>query len=132
MRCIVACDGGDKARLSGETTKEAVKTIARGMPDVSGATVVDLLGVLFSFAPEAAGAASARHSLRPQFSEGQGSAITRAHLRRGNAAMRQITVIPGRTLARATMCSCTSENPCLPASSRRDGFRACASRRIPE
>jgi hypothetical protein len=42
------------------------------MPGVSGVTVVDLLGVLFSFAPEAAGAASARHSLRPQFLEGQG------------------------------------------------------------
>jgi hypothetical protein len=57
-----------QARLSGETTKETVKTIARGMPGVSGVTVVDLLGVLFIFAPEAAGATSARHSLRPLFS----------------------------------------------------------------
>jgi hypothetical protein len=40
------------------------------MPDVSGVTVVDLLGVLFSFAPEAAGAPSARHSLRPLWAEG--------------------------------------------------------------
>jgi hypothetical protein len=53
------------SRLSGETSKETVKTIARGMPDLSGVTVVDLLGVLFSFAPEAAGATGVRHSLRP-------------------------------------------------------------------
>jgi hypothetical protein len=58
-----------QARFSGETTKETVKTIARGMPGVSGVTVVDLLGVLFSFAPEAAGAPSARHSLRPLIPE---------------------------------------------------------------
>ena len=51
--------------ITRETTKETVKTIARGMPDVSGVTVVDLLGVLFSFAPEAAGATGARYSLRP-------------------------------------------------------------------
>jgi hypothetical protein len=34
-------DGGKKARLTGESTKEPVKTIARGMPGVSGVTVVD-------------------------------------------------------------------------------------------
>jgi hypothetical protein len=28
-------DGGKKARFTGETTKETVKTIAQGMPDVS-------------------------------------------------------------------------------------------------
>ena len=50
-----AGDGGNKARLSGETTKETVKTIARGMPDVSGVTVVTY-SVCFLFAPEATGA----------------------------------------------------------------------------
>ena len=44
---IVACDGGNKARLSGETTKETVKTIARGMPDVSGVTVVTCLRAFY-------------------------------------------------------------------------------------
>ncbi|MGB6957572.1 MAG: hypothetical protein WBE54_20275, partial [Bradyrhizobium sp.] len=48
----------------------------------------DLLGVLFSFAPEAAGASSARHSLRPLISRGMLFTITRARLRRGNVEAR--------------------------------------------
>jgi hypothetical protein len=39
------------------------------MPGVSGVTVVTTLVCSFYFACEAAGAASARHSLRPLFSE---------------------------------------------------------------
>jgi hypothetical protein len=35
-----AGDGGKKARLTREITKEAVKTIAQGMPDRSGGPVV--------------------------------------------------------------------------------------------
>jgi hypothetical protein len=31
---------GDNKPVTGESTKETVKTIARGMPDVSGVTVV--------------------------------------------------------------------------------------------
>ena len=45
------------------------KTIARGMPGRSGVTVVTMLVCLFYFACEAAGASSARHSLRPLISE---------------------------------------------------------------
>src|SRR5260221_12909270 len=41
------------------------KTIARGMPGETGVTVVTMLVCLFYFACEAAGASSARHSLRP-------------------------------------------------------------------
>src|SRR5260370_22698004 len=41
------------------------KTIARGMPGETGVTVVTTLVCLFYFACEAAGASSARHSLRP-------------------------------------------------------------------
>src|SRR5260221_3998883 len=40
------------------------KTIARGMPGETGVTVVTMLVCLFYFACEAAGASSARHSLR--------------------------------------------------------------------
>jgi hypothetical protein len=47
----------------------SVKTIARGMPGVSGVTVVTTLVCSFHFACEAAGASRARHSLRPLFSE---------------------------------------------------------------
>jgi hypothetical protein len=36
MLRIVTCDGGKKARLTEEITKQAVKTIARGMPGVPG------------------------------------------------------------------------------------------------
>jgi hypothetical protein len=46
------------------------KTIARGMPGVSGVTVVTMLVCSFYFACEAAGASSARHSLRPLIFEG--------------------------------------------------------------
>ncbi len=51
--------------VTGESTKETVKTIARGMPGVSGVTVVTTLVCFLIFAHKAAGAASARHSLRP-------------------------------------------------------------------
>ena len=47
------------------------KTIARGMPGCSGVTVVTTLVCFFSFAREAAGASSARHSLRPLNFQGQ-------------------------------------------------------------
>jgi hypothetical protein len=43
------------------------KTIARGMPGDAGVTVVIMLVCFFHFAREAAGAPSARHSLRPLF-----------------------------------------------------------------
>src|SRR5579872_1462971 len=40
LRRHPASDGGKKARLTRKSTKETVKTIARGMPGVSGVTVV--------------------------------------------------------------------------------------------
>jgi hypothetical protein len=50
-------DGGKKARFTRKSTKEAVKTVARGKPDCSGRTCGDYARMLFSFAYEAAGAA---------------------------------------------------------------------------
>src|SRR5439155_12076877 len=44
------------------------KTIARGVPGETGVTVVTTLVCYFYFACEAAGASSARHSLRPLIS----------------------------------------------------------------
>jgi hypothetical protein len=55
--------------VTGESSKETVKTIARGMPGDSGVTVVTMLVCCFIFAREAAGASCARHSLRPLNSE---------------------------------------------------------------
>src|SRR5258707_10763953 len=56
------------------------KTIARGMPGETGVTVVTMLVCLFYFACEAAGASSARHSLRPLISERRnGFCTTRAN-----------------------------------------------------
>ena len=46
-------------------------TIARGMPGVSGVTVVTMLVCSFYFACEAAGASRARHSLRPLLKGGR-------------------------------------------------------------
>jgi len=48
----------------------AVQTIAQGVPDRFGKPVVTMLVWFLSFPREAAGAASARHSLRPLFSGG--------------------------------------------------------------
>jgi len=47
-----------------KSTKETVKTIARGMPGVSGVTVVTNARVYYT-PRAAAGASGARHSLRP-------------------------------------------------------------------
>jgi hypothetical protein len=63
--------------VTGESTKETVKTIAQGVPGRSGVPVVTML-VCFFFAHKAAGAASARHSLRPLFARVDRSS-TRAH-----------------------------------------------------
>jgi hypothetical protein len=53
--------------VTGESAKETVKTIARGMPGVSGVTVVTNARAFYT-TRAAAGAPSARHSLRPLFS----------------------------------------------------------------
>src|SRR6202171_1613087 len=55
--------------VTGESTKETVKTIAQGMPGDPGVTVVTNSRVFYT-TREAAGALGARHSLRPLISEG--------------------------------------------------------------
>ena len=52
--------------VTGESAEETVKTIARGMPGVSGVTVVTNSRV-FYLSREAAGASGARHSLLPSW-----------------------------------------------------------------
>jgi hypothetical protein len=64
--------------VTGESSKETVKTIARGMPGDPGVTVVTMLVCFFTFAHKAAGAPSARHSLRPLILEGRLYPTTRA------------------------------------------------------
>ncbi len=54
MLCIVPMTE-TKSPVSGETTKETVKTIAQGVPD-PGSTCGDYARVLFKFAREAVGA----------------------------------------------------------------------------
>jgi hypothetical protein len=58
-----------KSPVTGESTKETVKTIARGMPGVSGVTVVTNARAFYT-TRAAADASSVRHSLRPLISEG--------------------------------------------------------------
>ena len=53
-----------KKPVTEESPKETVKTIARGMPDESGVTVVTI-SCAFYFCTRGRGASSARHSLRP-------------------------------------------------------------------
>jgi hypothetical protein len=70
--------------VTGEITKETVKTIARGMPGVFGVTVVTMLVCFLIFACEAAGALSARHSLRPHLFRGR-----KVHQKLGRLAPRE-------------------------------------------
>src|SRR6478735_7275800 len=53
-----------KSPVTGESTKETVKTIARGMPGVSGVTVVTNARAFYT-TRAAADASRVRHSLRP-------------------------------------------------------------------
>jgi len=73
--------------VTGESTKETVKTIAQGMPGVSGVTVVTN-SCAFYFAHEAAGASCARHSLCPLISEGRTCEAKLGRLRREIARLR--------------------------------------------
>jgi len=71
-----------KSPVTGESTKQTVKTIARGMPGCSGVTVVTNARVYYT-PRAAAGASSARHSLRPLMFRGQEvQDKTRAHAAR--------------------------------------------------
>src|SRR5579863_9392886 len=82
---------GDEARASRrgrwqtspvteESSKETVKTIARGMPDVSGVTVVTNACVFYHHARLRA-LPGARHSLRPLIAEGGNSTANLARKR---------------------------------------------------
>jgi hypothetical protein len=68
------------------------KTIARGMPGETGVTVVTTLVFCF-FTHEAAGALSARHSLRPLIPRGEVLAKPRAHRAAGSRGHIWIDVI---------------------------------------
>jgi hypothetical protein len=63
-----AGDGDKKARSPGRARRKPLKPLARGMPGEPGVTVVTTLVCFLFFAREAAGATSARHSLRPPIS----------------------------------------------------------------
>ena len=58
-----------KSPVTGESTKETVKTIACGNAGCSGGPVVTTLVCFLHFAREAAGAAGTRHSPRPLLGE---------------------------------------------------------------
>ena len=72
--------------VTGESTKETVKTIACGNAGFFRWTCGDYARVLcFTFAREAAGALGARHSPRPLFSKGEDFMHSPGASRRGNA-----------------------------------------------
>ena len=73
------------------------KTIARGMPGCSGVLVVTtLVCFIYYFAREAAGASSARHSLRPRF-EGAGPKRKPRAKTRGEIANSWHAALPSST-----------------------------------
>src|SRR5205823_9605725 len=92
--------------VTGKSTKETVKTIARGMPGLVRCDRGDYARMLFYFACEAAGALSARHSLRPLKSQTRKSTgKPRAHARRDRGAVSHCRVVPAhatRTRGRIT------------------------------
>src|SRR5256714_13688543 len=71
--------------VTGKSTKETVKTIARGMPGEIRCDRGDYARMLFYFACEAAGASRARHSLRPLFLRGEWIVHDSGASRRENA-----------------------------------------------
>ena len=80
-----ADDGDSNVTDTGDSTKETVKTTRAGKAgSCSVEPVVTTARALSLFAYEAAGAAGARHSLRPHHF-GRVRRITRTRLRRGNA-----------------------------------------------
>jgi hypothetical protein len=80
-----------KEPVTGESTKETVKTIAQETSGDPGRTCGDYARVLFTFAREAAGAASARRFLRPLSMRDKRSCKTRVHRA---ARMRRHVSIP--------------------------------------
>ncbi len=77
--------------ITGESTKETVKTIACGNAGCPGATVVTNARAYYS-TRAAAGATGTRHSPRPLFS-GESSCTTSGASRRGNAKCMSLAVI---------------------------------------
>jgi hypothetical protein len=65
------------------------------MPGDSGVTVVTMLVCFFYFAREAAGALSARHSLRPLIFRGQDVLILKLARLRGEIAKPRLTSLRG-------------------------------------
>ena len=106
-----------RRQSAGESTKQAEKTIACGMPDESGATVVTEAGVFkLTFTHQAAGASCVRRSARPLFwAKGliargvcpvrarQDRASPRRHNNRGDVARRYSAIMP---LHRASAARC--------------------------
>jgi hypothetical protein len=76
---------GQTSPVPEESAKETVKTIRAGNAGSFGEPVVTTLVCFFHFAYEAAGAPSARHSLRPCFQGAVFFAKPRAQRAGGNA-----------------------------------------------
>jgi hypothetical protein len=79
-------DGDYEVTDTGESTHNAVKTIAQGRPGVAAEPVVNN-SCAFFVAHEAAGAASTRLSLRPLFFRGDTVARPGRKTRRGNVKL---------------------------------------------
>jgi hypothetical protein len=93
--------------VAGESTKEAVKTIARGKPGDSGWTCGDYARVLFYFAHEAAGAAAHPAFPAPSFWREKESFRTRTRF-----ASRECGVVFGMTDLRPRHCLRQTQSVC--------------------
>jgi len=64
-------DGDKNEFVTGESTKETVKTIARGMPGCSGVTVVTMLVCFYLFCTRGCGRIARPAFPAPSFSKGR-------------------------------------------------------------
>src|SRR4051794_13361483 len=92
--------------VTGESAKETVKTIARGMPGDSRWGRGDYARVLFYFAREATGALDARHSLRPPMFRWRES---KQQLARMRGEIVETCLLERRHCLRQTRSVCASE-----------------------
>src|ERR1700736_3874565 len=99
LRVMIRKRRWQESPVTGESTKETVKTIAQGMLECFGEPVVTNSCVYFYFTREAMGATGTRHSLRPLLSRGN-VRMTRAPRgpREGGLAPREFD-LPGNSLA---------------------------------
>jgi hypothetical protein len=132
LRMMICKRRWQKSPVTGESTKETVKTIAQGMSECFGEPVVTTLVCFITFPREAAGATGTRHSLRPLFFEGHCLAKLGRDLRRENADLYPPGCLTFESVTPTPSSPAKAGDPVIRGGSdrsekpRRTGYPACA------